>query len=92
MWESLQVLVLLFLIEFLEPGIRGYRAIRQVTGLMPLLVVPYIESPSEIEERLAKQKRKRKIAVWSGAALTLWTIAVLIYFFFLPLVPFLEKN
>lgn len=81
-----------FLVEFMEPGIRGYRAIRQVTGLMPLLVVPYIESPSEFEERLAKQKRKRKIVVWSGAALTVWTIAVLIYFFFLPFVPFLEKN
>jgi succinoglycan biosynthesis transport protein ExoP len=72
-----------FLVEFMEPGVRGYRAIRQVTGLMPLLVIPYIESPAEIEERIAKQKRNRKIAVWSGAALTLWTIAVLIYFFFL---------
>jgi succinoglycan biosynthesis transport protein ExoP len=72
-----------FLVELMEPGVRGYRAIRQVTGLMPLLVIPYIESPAEIEERIAKQKRNRKIAVWSGAALTLWTIAVLIYFFFL---------
>ncbi|HEY8158389.1 MAG TPA: lipopolysaccharide biosynthesis protein [Methylobacter sp.] len=81
-----------FFVEFLEPGVRGYRAISKITGLMPLLVIPYIESLSELEERLAKQKRKRKIVVWSGAVMTLWTIAVLIYFFFLPLAPFLEKN
>jgi len=79
-------------VEFLEPGVRGYRAINQVTGLMPLVVVPYIESPAELEERFVKQSQERKIAVWTGAVLILLVIAVLIYFFFLPLSPFMERN
>jgi len=79
-------------VEFLEPGVRGYRAISQVTGLMPLVVVPYIESPAELEERLVQQSQERKIAVWTGAVLILLVIAVLIYFFFLPLSPFMERN
>ena len=81
-----------FFVEFLEPGIRGYRAVSEVTGLMPLVVVPYIESPSELEEGLIKQSQMREIAVWTGAAFILLAIAVLIYFFFLPLAPFLERN
>ncbi|MDD4905020.1 MAG: lipopolysaccharide biosynthesis protein [Methylobacter tundripaludum] len=81
-----------FFVEFMEPGVRGYRAISQVTGLMPLVVVPYIESPAELEERLVQQSQERKIAVWTGAVLILLAIAVLIYFFFLPLAPFMERN
>lgn len=73
-----------FVVEFLEPGIRGYRAISEVTGLMPLVVVPYIESPSELEERL-KQSQWRKIIVWTSiAGLLLATVVMFIYFF--PLV------
>lgn len=81
-----------FFVEFLDPGIRGYRAIGEITGLVPLVVVPYIESLFESEERLVKQSQKRKIVVWTSVALILLAIAVLMYFFFLPLVPFLERN
>jgi uncharacterized protein involved in exopolysaccharide biosynthesis len=77
-----------FLMEFLDSGIRGYRAVGAVTGLMPLVVVPYIESPSELEERLVKQMRKKKIVVWSGAVLVLLAIV----FISLSLALFLEKN
>jgi uncharacterized protein involved in exopolysaccharide biosynthesis len=74
-----------FFVEFLEPGIRGYRAINEVTGLMPLVVVPYIESSSELEERLVKQSQMRKIIVWTGSvACMLATLVMCI--FFLPLV------
>ncbi len=75
-----------FLMEFLDSGIRGYRAVSAVTGLMPLVVFPYIESPSELEERLVKQKRKKQIAVWSCAALSLLAMV----FIFLTLAPVLE--
>lgn len=71
-----------FLVEFLEPGIRGYRAISEVTGLMPLVVVPYIESPSELEERLVKQRQMRKFMVWTGVAILLLVTAVIYIFFF----------
>ena len=66
-----------FFVEFMEPGIRGYRAISHVTGLMPLVVVPYIESPSELEERLVKQVKMKKIMVWSGVTLILLTTVVI---------------
>jgi succinoglycan biosynthesis transport protein ExoP len=57
-----------FLVEFMEPGIRGYRAIQGVTGLMPLVVVPYIDSPGEIEEKLDKQRHMRTLIVWAAFA------------------------
>ena len=74
-----------FFVEFLEPGLRGYRAITEVTGLMPLVVVPYIEAPSELEERLVKQSQMRKIIVWTGVAFIMLA-TVVICIFFLPLV------
>lgn len=67
-------------VEFMEPGIRGYRAISHVTGLMPLVVVPYIEVPSELEERLVKQVQMKKVIVWSGVTLILLaTIVISLY-------------
>jgi uncharacterized protein involved in exopolysaccharide biosynthesis len=81
-----------FLVEFLDPGLRGYRAVGEITGLVPLVVIPYIDSLSESEQRLVKQNQNRKIVVWISVALILSTIAVLMYFFFLPLEPFLERN
>jgi polysaccharide biosynthesis transport protein len=70
-----------FFVEFLEPGIRGYRAISEVTGLIPLVVVPYIEAPSELEERLVKQSQLRKIIVWTSiACILLATVVIFIYF------------
>jgi len=81
-----------FFVEFMDPGIRGYRAISHVTGLMPLVVIPYIESLSESEERFVKQRQKRKIVIWTSVTLILLTTVLLMYFFFLPLEPFLERN
>jgi polysaccharide biosynthesis transport protein len=72
-----------FFVEFLEPGIRGYRAIREVTGLMPLVVVPYIETPSELEEQLVKQDQSRKIIVWISIVCILLA-AVVMFIYFLP--------
>lgn len=70
-----------FLLEFLDPGVRGYRAISEVTGLMPLVVVPYIESPAELEDRFVKQHRMRKIIVWIGMFFILLTTVVMLIFF-----------
>ncbi len=80
-----------FLVDFLDPGVRGYRVISEITGLMPLVVVPYIESLSETEQRLVKQTQKRKMIVWTNVVLILFAIAVLMYFFF-PSLLFLERN
>jgi len=56
------------LLEFLDPRIRGYRALSETTGLMPLVVIPYIESPSETEKRLMKQSQRRKATIRIGTA------------------------
>lgn len=72
-----------FLMEFLDAGIRGYRAVSAITGLMPLVIVPYIESPSELEEQRLKQMQKKKFAVWCGVVLALLAMV----FIFLTLAP-----
>ncbi|MEC4749594.1 lipopolysaccharide biosynthesis protein [Methylomicrobium sp. Wu6] len=74
-----------FFVEFLDPGVRGYRAISEVTGLMPLVVVPYIEAPSDLEERLVKQRQMKKIIVWTSAAFILLA-SIVMGIVFLPLV------
>jgi hypothetical protein len=81
-----------FFVEHMESGIRGYRAISEVTGLMPLVVIPYIEAPSELAGRLVKQVQMRKVIVWTGVALIL-LVAVVICIYSLPLVEtFLRSN
>jgi succinoglycan biosynthesis transport protein ExoP len=66
-----------FLIELLMPGIRGYRAVQHATGLMPLVVVPYIESLSELEEQLVKQRYMRKIMVWTACAFSIFAALII---------------
>jgi succinoglycan biosynthesis transport protein ExoP len=63
-----------FLVEMMEPGVRGYRAIRAVTGLMPLAVIPYIDSPAEVQAQRDRQLRIRKIMGWT--ALTFAVLAI----------------
>lgn len=81
-----------FFVEFLDPGLRGYRAISEITGLTPLVAIPYIESLSESEQRLVQQTQQRKVIVWASVALILLVVALLMYFFFLPLDPILERS
>ncbi|HCW08789.1 MAG TPA: lipopolysaccharide biosynthesis protein [Cytophagales bacterium] len=71
---------LAFLVEFLDPKLRGFRAVAEATGLMPIVVIPYIETESEVDARLAKQRKEKRIIVWavvSGIVL----IALAILFF-----------
>lgn len=56
------------LLEYMDPRIRGYRALAQATGLIPLAVIPYIEVPDEIEAKLARQRHGRKALAWTGTA------------------------
>jgi polysaccharide biosynthesis transport protein len=72
-----------FLAEFLDSGIRGYRSLAAITGLTPLVVIPYIESFSEEVNKLAKQRQTQKIVIWAAAVCIL--LAVAIIFFPMPL-------
>jgi len=56
------------LAELLNPKLRGYMALSELTGLMPLVVIPYIESPGEVEAKFFRQRQRRKLALQAGAA------------------------
>lgn len=71
---------LAFFAEFLDPGLRGYRSLVATTGLMPLIVIPYIESFTEETEKLAKVNQRRKIVVWTTAVCILLVIAAVLFF------------
>ena len=72
-----------FLVEFLDPGLRGYRAVMEISGLMPLVVIPYIESPSETEARLIEKRKNMQRLIWSSlVGILLIGIAVIGYFLY----------
>jgi polysaccharide biosynthesis transport protein len=73
-------IALAFLAEFLHPGIRGYRSLVAATGLMPLVVIPYIESFSEDAHKLAKGQQTHKIAVWTTVVCILLVVAAILFF------------
>lgn len=75
---------LAFLAEWLDPGIRGYRSVAEITGLMPLVVIPYIESPAEEKEKQEKERTTKKITVWAIVACVLLVVAVILFL----LIPF----
>jgi polysaccharide biosynthesis transport protein len=74
---------LALLLEFMDPSVRGHRAVRQITGLMPLIIIPYIENNLELEEKLSKQRKDKKILAWVMLAGIILFIVV-VYAFFLP--------
>jgi polysaccharide biosynthesis transport protein len=75
---------LALLVEFLDPKLTGYRAIAEVTGLMPLVVIPYIETTSEDDEKIAKLNSQKKIWLLSFIAFVLISVLVYYFFYYLP--------
>lgn len=52
-----------FAIEYLDPGVRGVNKVFEITGLMPIVMVPYIELPSEVENRLVNRRLLNKALI-----------------------------
>jgi polysaccharide biosynthesis transport protein len=73
------------LLEFMDPSVRGYRAVRETTGLMPLIIIPYIENNFEIEDKLSKQRRDKKIIAYL-LLVGMLVLIVVIFSFFIPIV------
>lgn len=48
-----------FVLESLHPKIYGKRDLTALTGLVPLTIIPYLETPHEVNRRLAKARRNR---------------------------------
>ncbi len=74
---------LALLVEFLDSRLTGYRAIAEAVGLTPLVVIPYIESASEEDEKLAKE-RKQKTLLLLSIILSLVILAAVYFYFFMP--------
>jgi len=67
---------LVILMELLNGAIRGPKALERVTGIQPIVVIPYIETPLEV----MKQSRRFKwILVLSGV---MFVVAIIIVHFF----------
>jgi len=68
------------LLEMMRDVIRGAKALERVTGVAPLVVVPYIDTPFDIEQR-----QKHKKLFWLGMLLTLVILVLATHFFVMPL-------
>lgn len=68
------------LLEMLNEVIRGAKALERVTGTLPLVVIPYIETPRDIE-----RKNKRKKLIWLAALIMLVVLVAVTHFFVMPL-------
>lgn len=68
------------LLELLQDVIRGAKAFERATGFTPTVIIPYIETPSEIA---AKKKRKKWVGL--SAVLVVISVVVVTHFFVMPL-------
>lgn len=57
-------IALVLLMEYFDPAVRGYRSVIEITGLTPLVVIPYIDSLSEQAEHLEDKKQVIQYKVW----------------------------
>lgn len=74
---------LALLVEFLDPRLIGYHAIAEATGFTPLVVIPYIETDAEEDEKLAKAKR-RKMRLLLSILIILAMLMAAYFYFFMP--------
>ncbi|AEG02598.1 GumC family protein [Methylomonas methanica] len=68
------------LLELMHETIRGTKALERVTGMPPIVVIPYIETP---QDRLAQKQRLKLI--WIISAATFLLLIALAHFFVMPL-------
>jgi hypothetical protein len=71
---------LAFLVELLDPAVRGYRSVIAATGLIPLIVIPYIESLSEENYKRTRLKQQIKMKFWLIVGEILLVLAAIVFF------------
>ncbi len=74
------------LTEMLAGGVRGYRALTQVTGIEPLIVIPYIRNQIDSDRT---RKNIRSLSVFSVVLLI--SLLCAIHFLYMPLDVILYK-
>lgn len=67
---------LIILMELLSGAIRGSKALERVTGMQPIVVIPYIETPLDI---MVRSRRFKWMLVLSGV---MFIVAIIIVHFF----------
>ena len=67
------------LAEALDSSIRGHKALQAITGIPPLIVIPYIEND---EDRLSRQRQTKLL--WLGGVLFLIVTILIVHFFVMP--------
>lgn len=67
-------------LELLNEVIRGAKALERISGMPPIVVIPYIDTPQDIERR-----QKRKKLIWLGVLLLLVLMVLATHFFVMPL-------
>ena len=68
------------LAELLDSSVRGQRALQAVTGIPPMIVIPYIKN----DEDLALERRRTKL-VWICSLVFLVVVILLVHFVVMPL-------
>ena len=68
------------LAEALDSSVRGQRALQAVTGIPPIMVIPYIES----EDDLQRHRRRVRLA-WVVSLVFLMVTVLLVHFLVMPL-------
>lgn len=71
---------LVMLMEALDESVRGPDALKRITGLSPLVVIPYIENLADLE----KKRRMTKTALMAGGA-SLLVLLIVFHLFVVPL-------
>ena len=71
---------LTILLEMLHEVVRGAKSLERVTGMQPIVVIPYIETPQDIAQ---SKKRKKLILVVSLVLLV--ALIILTHIFVMPL-------
>jgi polysaccharide biosynthesis transport protein len=67
------------LAEALDSSIRGHKALQAITGMPPLIVIPYIENDKD----LLRRQRQTKL-MWLGGVLLLIVTILIVHFFVMP--------
>ncbi len=73
-------LVLSLLLEMLKDVIRGPKALERFSGIKPIVCIPYIETPQDIE-----QCKKKTRLIGYSVLVTLITVIALTHFLVMPL-------
>ncbi len=67
--------------DFLKPTVIGYRSVSAITGLMPIVIIPYLENPAEELKTLAKKKQEKILLISSITLSVILVTGYLLYYF-----------